>query len=588
MEVQCLGYGEMNIMKRIAIIPAYEPPDAFIQYTAQVIHAVDHLVVVNDGSDSRFDAVFAQIARLDRTTVLSYSENCGKGFALKKAFSYCADHFSDKDILITADCDGQHSLEDLLAVCEAAMAHPESYVLGCRNFSQENVPPKSRFGNTSILRLLWLVYSIRISDSQTGLRAFTVQTAQQFLQVSGDRFEYETGTLIYAKRHHIPFREVSVQTIYPENSKDHVSHFSPLRDSLRVIGILLRYLSGNILSGLLAAIADVGLFSLLTYVLFPKISPMYTMLATVAGRIASSLVNFYFNNKYVFHGAGKRSIFRFYVVWFGQLVASYLTLYLFGHIWGGHLTLVKIIAEACLALIGYHLQCNWVYEPQKDHIYGPFGRFARWLFRTFSRRYRCDFQMPEEPVVFVCRHLDMHGPYTTLKWIPAELHPMIIHMYFDRKATVRHMTEYTFSARYGRKVRKFSLPAHVLSWVMPPLTRSLQAVPVYRDGLKSMTTIKRGLAYLRKGESLIIYPDIHYMDGYDKPSEIYEGFLYIGELYYKKTGKMLSFVPLLIDDQNRHITAGQPVSITNYRQERTAAAEHLKEQINWNREYCPV
>ena len=189
MEVQCLGYGEMNIMKRIAIIPAYEPPDAFIQYTAQVIHAVDHLVVVNDGSDSRFDAVFAQIARLDRTTVLSYSENCGKGFALKKAFSYCADHFSDKDILITADCDGQHSLEDLLAVCEAAMAHPESYVLGCRNFSQENVPPKSRFGNTSILRLLWLVYSIRISDSQTGLRAFTVQTAQQFLQVSGDRFE---------------------------------------------------------------------------------------------------------------------------------------------------------------------------------------------------------------------------------------------------------------------------------------------------------------------------------------------------------------------------------------------------------------
>ena len=103
-----------------------------------------------------------------------------------------------------------------------------------------------------------------------------------------------------------------------------------------------------------------------------------------------------------------------------------------------------------------------------------------------------------------------------------------------------------------------------------------------------MTTIKRGLAYLRKGESLIIYPDIHYMDGYDKPSEIYEGFLYIGELYYKKTGKMLSFVPLLIDDQNRHITAGQPVSITNYRQERTAAAEHLKEQINWNRECCPV
>ena len=567
-------------MKRIAIIPAYEPPDTFTPYVEQVIHAVDHLVVVNDGSDSRFDALFSQIAQLDHTTVLSYSENRGKGFALKTAFSYCAEHFSHEDILVTADCDGQHAPEDLLAVCEAAMTNPEACILGCRNFSQGNVPPRSRLGNTSMLRLLWLVYGIRISDSQTGLRAFTVHTAQQFLQVRGDRFEYETGILIYAKRHHIPFREISIQTIYPQNPKDHVSHFNLFRDSLRVIGILLRYLSGNIFSGLLAAIADVGIFSLLTYVLFPKISPMYTMLATVSGRIVSSLVNFYVNNKYVFHGAARLSVFRFYVVWFGQLVVSYLILFLFGHILGCHLTLVKIISDACLALIVYQLQCNWVYEPQENHIYGRFGRFARWLFRTFSRRYRCDFQIPEEPVVFICRHLDMHGPYTTLKWIPAELHPMIIHMYFDRKATVKHMTEYTFSARYGRKVRKFSLPAHVLSWIMPSLTRSLQAVPVYRNGVKSTTTIKKGLTYLCKGESLIIYPDIHYMDGYDKPSPIYEGFLYMGELFYKKTGKKLAFVPLLIDDQNRRITAGQAISITDYRQEHNAVGKYLKAQIN--------
>lgn len=229
-----------------------------------------------------------------------------------------------------------------------------------------------------------------------------------------------------------------------------------------------------------------------------------------------------------------------------------------------------------------NLKDGGVFMPQ-DAIYGPYGRFVRWLFRAFSRRYRCDFAMPEEPVVFVCRHLDMHGPYTTMKWLPSELHPMIIHMYFTREATVRHMTEYTFSTRYGKKVRKFSLAAHVMSWITPPLMKSLQAVPVYRNGLQSMTTIKQGLKYLLKNESLIVYPDIHYMDGYDKPSDIYEGFLYIGELYYKKTGKKLSFVPLLIDDQNRSIIAGQPVSITNYRQDGAAAAEHLQKQINWNK-----
>lgn len=218
---------------------------------------------------------------------------------------------------------------------------------------------------------------------------------------------------------------------------------------------------------------------------------------------------------------------------------------------------------------------------KKEHIYGPYGRFAKWLFRLFSRKYRCDFDMPEEPVVFVCRHLDMHGPYTTLKWLPMDLHPMIIHMFFDRKATVRHMTEYTFSARRGKKGRRFPLTAHVMGWIAPPLMRSLQAIPVYREGLQSMTTIKQGLKCLLAGESLIVYPDIHYMDGYDKPSEIYEGFLYMGALYYKKTGRRLPFVPLLIDDENRRITAGQPISITDYRAEGAGAAAYLKEQINW-------
>ena len=95
------------------------------------------------------------------------------------------------------------------------------------------------------------------------------------------------------------------------------------------------------------------------------------------------------------------------------------------------------------------------------------------------------------------------------------------------------------------------------------------------------TTIKRGLKHLLESEHLIVFPDIQYRQGDDTPSAIYEGFLYIGELFYKKTGEKLSFVPLLIDDQNRRITAGTPVTLTNYRQEGAAAAEVLKAQINW-------
>ncbi len=217
---------------------------------------------------------------------------------------------------------------------------------------------------------------------------------------------------------------------------------------------------------------------------------------------------------------------------------------------------------------------------RKDRFWGSYARFARWLFRVFSRRYEVMFEQPDEPVVYVCRHLNMHGPYTTLKSLPFDVHPMVIHVFFDRKKTVEHMKSYTLAARYGRKERKFSLLAHIMSWIDPPLMHSMQGVPVYREGTQSISTLKRGLNYLLQGESLVIYPDVNYTAGYDQPSEIYEGFLCMGELYYKKTGKQLQFIPLIIDDQNRRLCAGAPVTLHKFREDGQEVAQKLKQAIN--------
>ena len=569
-------------MRKIAVIPAYEPPESFAFYAAQVLKMTDALVVVNDGSSQEYDAVFDRIKHLEGAAVLSHDKNMGKGYALKHAFSYCLTHFASEDILVTADCDGQHALADVIAVCDAAAQQTDACVLGVRDFTQANVPARSKAGNTQTLRLLRWLFSLELTDSQTGLRAFPVNTAREFLKIGGNRFEYETGMLIYAKRNHIPIREVPIRTIYPENPEDHVSHYKTFRDSCRILGTMLRYLSGSMLSGLLATAGDLAVFSLLTYVVFPKISPIYTLFATVCGKIVASLINFGVNCKYVFHGKARQSVGRFYIVWLGQLLLSYGNIWFFGHVLGGHLTLMKLIGDFVLALFTYKLQCNWVYEAPKakDGFWGRYARFARWAFRSFSRRYKTDIQKPDEPVVYVCRHLNMHGPYTTLKRLPFDVHPMIIHMYFDRKKTVDHMTQYTFAERYGKKPRKFNLAAHVMSWIAPPLMQSLQGVPVYRESTKSISTIKCALKYLLQGDSLIIYPDVDYTGSYEKPSEIYDGFLFIGELYFKKTGKLLRFVPLIIDEQTRQICEGEPVTLCNYRKEGADAARKLKQAIN--------
>lgn len=569
-------------MRKIVIIPAYEPPERFVSYAAQVLQATDALVVVNDGSGKEYEAVFEKIKNLEGAIVLSYGKNMGKGYGLKQAFSYCLTHFAPEDIIVTADCDGQHAPADVAAVCDAAARHPDACVLGVRDFTQANVPARSKAGNTQTLRLLRWLFSLELTDSQTGLRAFTVKTAQDFLKIGGNRFEYETGMLIYAKRNHIPIREVPIQTIYPDDPEDHVSHYKTFQDSCRILGVMLRYLSGTMMAGLLATVSDLGIFSLLTYVVFPKITPIYTLIATVCGKIVSSLINFSINCKYVFHGKARQAVGRFYIVWLGQLLLSYGNIWLFGHVLGGHLALMKLLGDCLLALLTYKLLCNWVYEAPKgkDGFWGGYARFARWLFRSFSRRYQTDIEKPGEPVMYVCRHLNMHGPYTTLKRLPFDVHPMIIHMYFDREKTVDHMTRYTFAERYGKKPKKFNLAAHVISWIAPPLMQSLQGVPVYREGTNSISTIKSALKYLLQGDSLIIYPDVDYTGSYEKPSEIYDGFLYIGELYYKKTGKLLRFVPLIIDEQMRQIRAGEPVTLSHYRKEGADAARKLKLAIN--------
>ena len=213
-------------------------------------------------------------------------------------------------------------------------------------------------------------------------------------------------------------------------------------------------------------------------------------------------------------------------------------------------------------------------------IYGPFVKSIRWVARLISPRYSCDDIPGEEPVVYVCRHLNMHGPFTTLKWLPFHVHPMILHVYFDKEKTVKHMTEYTFSARYGKQPKKFSLAAHVMSWIAPPMMASLQGIPVYRNGISSISTLKAGLKYLLQAESLIVYPDIDYTGNYSKPSDIYDGFLLLGDMYRKKTGKDLRFVPLVIDDERRCILEGNAICVSDFRHECAGAADYLKRAIN--------
>ena len=567
----------------VVIIPAYEPPREFVEYARRVASLSRALIVVNDGSGAEFDERFAAIAEIDNVHYLTYGSNHGKGYALKYAFKYAGENFPADTVLVTADCDGQHSIKDLVRVYKAAYLHPGALTLGSRDFTKPNVPPRSRAGNTNMCAMFKTFYGLELYDTQTGLRGSTVGLAQEFLKVRGDRFEFELGELIWAKKHDIPIYETPIDTIYPDDPGEHVSHFRTIRDSLRVLGVMLGNLGYYLLSSVLSAVVDVGVFFVLSTFVFPAVSPLWNLLATVSARVISSVVNFVFNYKYVFGGAGKSAIFRYYVLWTCQLGASYGLVSLFSQAFsltGVALSAAKAVGDLCLALLSYQIQQYWVFRGRdKKKFYGPAITYARSVARIFSRTYRCNVLPYDEGTVYVCRHLNMHGPYTTIKWLKFNVHPMMLSCFFDRGECYDQLSGYTFSERRGKEKKRFSPKAAISAFGIVAAARSIRAIPVYRGTIKITKTFRKAVDALLRGEPVVVYPDIDYSNDHGN-EEIYDGFLYLGELYKRKSGKSLRFVPIYVDDKGKALEEYDAVTVDDYKNESLRAKEYLRCAIN--------
>ncbi|MBQ9782530.1 MAG: glycosyltransferase family 2 protein [Clostridia bacterium] len=229
--------------KFIAIIPCYEPPKAVIEYCKSLINnGIDDVIIVNDGSNSTYNDVFSCLKKF--CTVLEYKENKGKGFALKHAFLYCKQTFNKNDCFVTCDCDGQHAYNDVLNCVKTSKDNTNALILGVRDFSKNGVPKRSKFGNNSTKTLFKLLYKTKISDTQTGLRAFSYSQLDYLLKISGNRFEYEMNTLVQYAKGNKKIIEVKIETIYNKKQDDvkKRSHFKTFSDSIKVWGVLFKNL----------------------------------------------------------------------------------------------------------------------------------------------------------------------------------------------------------------------------------------------------------------------------------------------------------------------------------------------------------
>ncbi|MDI9521178.1 MAG: bifunctional glycosyltransferase family 2/GtrA family protein [Bacillota bacterium] len=353
----------------VILIPSLHPDEKLGRYVDDLIlNGFSHIVVVDDGSGPDYAHYFDNLKAKKGCVVLGYPENKGKGFALKHGMHYIMQNLSQAPGVITADSDGQHTAHDCLSVAEAMLSSPDQLILGSRDLLKENVPPKSKAGNRLTSFFFKLLYGHWLPDTQTGLRGISRELMMEFIDVSGNRFEYEMNMLIHAAIHNIGFVIVPIDTIYLNENEG--THFHPIRDSWRIYKNLFGNFAKFIASSGLSTLIDILLFTLLDSVLIPALFPGFAenrnygpvLAATVIARIASALFNYKVNQQYVFRARrSKRSMLRYILLVIAVMFLSATLVNALNVLFGMHKTLAKVIVDSVLFFINYRVSKSWVF-----------------------------------------------------------------------------------------------------------------------------------------------------------------------------------------------------------------------------------
>jgi putative flippase GtrA len=311
---------------------------------------VERIVVVDDGSGVWFRSRFDEAAVYPQVRVCRHAINLGKGAALKTGINAILCDAPDIATVVTADADGQHAPEDILAVATAAAARPGALVMGARQFS-ERVPLRSKLGNNATKIVLRIVAGQNLSDTQTGLRAIPAHLLPELLRIPSQGYEFELDMLLLSRNKRLTIVEQPIRTIYLDGNAS--SHFNPLLDSMRIYFVLLRFA----LISMFTAVIDNLLFSACYLYTGNKLA------SQVIGRIGAMTFNFASVKRMVFNSRGR--VLREFLEYTALVAVSGTISYGLIVLFTTHLSMgvlkAKLVAEGILFLANFLVQRDIIF-----------------------------------------------------------------------------------------------------------------------------------------------------------------------------------------------------------------------------------
>ena len=219
-------------MRVCVVIAAYnEGPNIgpVVKRCLAVLKPGDEVLVVDDGSKDDT----SEAARTAGARVVRQEPNQGKGRAIIRGIQEATG-----DVLVFIDGDGQDYPEEIpLLIAEmekgADLANGSKFI-GRLKDGAISLP--NYFGNRFMSGLINLLFGVRISDSQSGFRAFRLDKVRA-IPLTAKEYEIETEMLIKSIRR--GFRVADVPVTRDRRSAGRTS-FKRIRNGFMILGTILR------------------------------------------------------------------------------------------------------------------------------------------------------------------------------------------------------------------------------------------------------------------------------------------------------------------------------------------------------------
>lgn len=344
--------------KYVVLIPAYNPSNKLIKLVEELKKLKFKIIIVNDGSDISNNC-FKKLK--EDNIILEYSENMGKGYALKYGINYYLTNLvNEYDGIITVDADYQHLPKDINKIYKDEKNNNDTIILGSRNFDSKKVPLPNRLGNKITSFIFKILYNKKIFDTQTGLRLIPNKYLNECLEIDSNRFEYEMQMLINFSNNKYNLEEIEIETVYYSQSE---SKFKKIIDSLKIYKILLKESFRFLVTSLLSSFLDIILFTIFLKI-FVSLDDLAIIFSTFFARIIADFLNFNLTKYFVFNSKedSHKILLKYYILSFAKMAMSAVLVLLISKFLLINKTVIKMFVDILIYFISYRIQKKHIFK----------------------------------------------------------------------------------------------------------------------------------------------------------------------------------------------------------------------------------